>query len=62
MEDECFLSYPTEIHGKRKAYTFITKALKEKGIRFQMLYPANSESFSTRGQLSITAWRRRLMT
>ncbi|KAE8293734.1 hypothetical protein D5F01_LYC08848 [Larimichthys crocea] len=41
--------YPTEIHVKRKAYTFIRKALKEKGIRFQMLYPAKFRVFFDTG-------------
>lgn len=34
---------------KRKAYTFIRKALKEKGIRFQMLYPAKFRVFFDTG-------------
>lgn len=41
--------YPTEIHMKRKAYTFIRKALKEKNIRFQMLYPAKFRVFFDAG-------------
>lgn len=41
--------YPTEIYMKRKAYTFIRKALKEKDIRFQTLYPAKLRVFFDTG-------------
>lgn len=37
--------YPTEIVMKRKAYSTSKKALKEKGIRFQTLYPAKLKVF-----------------
>ena len=41
--------YPPEILRKRKAFSTIRKALKEKGLRFQTLYPAKLRVFFDNG-------------
>lgn len=43
--------YPTEVVMKRKAYSAIRKTLKEKGLRFQTLYPAKLRVFFDTGPI-----------